>query len=63
MSQRQIFVLFFTIVIFYFSAVAQIDHPLVISAENITSLRSVLRIDFAEYGDFESGWFALSEDG
>ncbi|RMG80527.1 MAG: hypothetical protein D6712_18000, partial [Chloroflexi bacterium] len=32
-------------------------------AENITSLRSVLRIDFAEYGDFESGWFALSEDG
>ncbi len=66
MVKWRMLVLFFTIIMFnpsLFTSTAESDAPAVISAANITSLRSVSHIDFADYGEFESGWFALSEDG
>lgn len=37
--------------------------PIPITSENIRQLRSVMKIDFADYPDILSGWFVVSSDG
>ncbi len=44
-------------------AADETDTPPIITADNITELRSITQIDFTDAMNIASGWFALSSDG